>query len=229
MGFAKVAAIAATTVLLGGVAHAESGEDILKKDCSGCHALSKPASFTVERVVNRKGPDLYYAGDKFNKPWLVKWLQNPGRIRPAGEFYFNHVKATSEVDTVDEKSIPSHPGMGNAEAVAVADALSALSEPGLVEKGGFLNEEVNMTLAGMFFGKLRGCSACHMGKPGAGGKSGPELYTAADRLKPDYILAYIKDPQKIDRYVWMPKQEMSPADTQKLAGYILRLSAGEAK
>jgi hypothetical protein len=81
----------------------------------------------------------------------------------------------------------------------------------------------------MFFGKLRGCSACHSIKPGDGGASGPELGTAGERLQPDYILSYIKDPQKFDPKVWMPKQELSEQDLQRLTGYLVQMKKGENK
>ncbi|MBI5816409.1 MAG: c-type cytochrome [Nitrospinae bacterium] len=215
-------------LLAGRQAGAADGGPALKADCVKCHAVGKPENPSLERLAVRKGPDLYYAGDKFNRPWLVKWLQNPVRIRPAGEFYLRHIKAGANEDVVDEGSLAPHPKLGKEEAETTADDLMALTSPGIVEKGVFKSGAVNMMMAGMFFTKLRGCSACHMYKPAAGGKSGPELYTAAERLKPDYIAAYIKDPQKIDRYIWMPKLDMSPEDIESLTGYILKLSP-EAK
>jgi mono/diheme cytochrome c family protein len=75
----------------------------------------------------------------------------------------------------------------------------------------------------MFFVKLRGCGACHQSKPGVGGFSGPELYTAGARLQPDFIYAYIKDPQKIDPHIWMPTLALSEPDLQRLTSYIAHL------
>ena len=60
--------------------------------CASCHALTKPETPTVERLWTRKGPDLWYAGDKFNREWLVSWLQNPAPIRPGGIMWFKHAK-----------------------------------------------------------------------------------------------------------------------------------------
>jgi cytochrome c553 len=48
------------------------------------------------------------------------------------------------------------------------------------------------------------------------------------RLQPDYVVAYIKDPQKFDPHVWMPRLDLNDADIQKLAGYIATLK-GEPK
>lgn len=206
------------------------GAGLLKSQCIGCHAIAKPESTSLDRLWERKGPDLYYAGSKFNKPWLEKWLQNPVRIRPAGELYVRHVKGGDKEDVVDESGMAPHPKLSKADAEAVAEALMALVAPAeLVSKGAFKGEKVSMAMGGMFFGKLRGCGACHMAKPGFGGASGAELYTAGERLQGDYIYSYIKNPQQFDPRIWMPTLNLAEPDLQRLTGYILQLGATEAK
>ena len=51
-----------------------SAADKLDPSCSGCHALAKPTDTSLGRLLTRKGPDLWFAGSKFNKEWLVGWL-----------------------------------------------------------------------------------------------------------------------------------------------------------
>lgn len=207
---------------------AAPGERILETQCASCHALTVPQG-GVDHLWARKGPDLHYAGSKFNQSWLVSWLQAPTRIRPAGELYFRHVKATSAEDVVDETTLSAHPALARADAEAAAAALMTRLVADIVPKGAFKHEKVSMTMGRLFFTKLRGCGACHMDKPGNGGQSGPELYTAGDRLQADFIYSYIKDPQKFDARVWMPKLNFSDPDLQRLTGYIVQLSAPEAK
>ncbi|MCC6916270.1 MAG: c-type cytochrome [Nitrosomonas sp.] len=203
---------------------------LLQLECASCHALTKPENTSLDRLWERKGPDLYYAGSKFNKDWLVKWLQDPTKIRPAGEFYRKHVKPGAKEDVVDEPSLTIHPKLTTKDAEAAADALMTLTGPeGLIEKGAFKNQKVVPSMGTMYFNKLRGCSACHMTAPGKGGLSGPEMATAGARLQPDFIYSYIKDPQKIDKGIWMPKLDISDADLQKLTSYIVQLSAKEDK
>lgn len=212
----------------GTTGQAADGQEILQAQCASCHALTKPSEFSLQRLWDRKGPDLYYAGRKFNKAWLLQWLQTPTRIRPAGEAYFKHIKAGPERDLVDEATLATHLQLAKPDADAVMEALLALTgPPELVDKGAFKNEPVNLTVGGMFFTKLRGCAACHMGKPGEGGVSGPELYSAAQRLQPDYIYSYIKDPQRFDPYIWMPKLGLAEQDLQRLTGYLVQLPPSE--
>lgn len=211
-----------------GIASAAAADgEWLEQRCAHCHALSPPADASVGRLWERNGPDLYYAGSKFNREWLERWLQAPERIRPAGVLYTRSVRAGEAEDVIDEATLEPHPVLSPDDARAAAEALMALTGPeGLIDTGAFKNAKVSASMGAMFFGKLRGCSACHMSQPDSGGRSGPELYSAVERLQPDYIYSFIKDPQRIDPKVWMPKLELSEQDLQRLTGYILSL--GEA-
>lgn len=229
----KMVLLLAGSLLAGtaAMASAASGQDILKQQCIACHAVAKPDKATLDRLWERKGPDLHYAGDKFNKEWLVGWLQNPSTIRPGGVMYSRLAKpgADKSADQIDASQLAPHPKLSKEDAGAVADSLMALKVDGLVEKGAFKNEAVNASFASMLFSKLRGCTSCHSAKQGSGGQSGPELYTAGDRLQPDFVVAFIKDPQKFTPHVWMPKLDLNEADVQKLTGYIATMKPGEKK
>lgn len=201
---------------------AQGASSELTTQCASCHALTKPENATVEHLWTRKGPDLWYAGDKFNRDWLVGWLQNPTTIRPGGVMWFKHAKAGEPRDTIDTAAVEKHPKVDAAAAERLADALLQLKS-GLVPEGAFKPEAVNMTMGKLAFGKLRGCVACHQDAAGQGGPSGPQLYDAGRRLKPDYVLTYTKDPQQFDPHVWMPTLTLSEPDLQRLTGYIVSL------
>ena len=53
---------------------------IEEKNCASCHRLS-------QKENEKKGPDLFYAGNKFKTPWLEKYLQNPVSLRKAGTIH----------------------------------------------------------------------------------------------------------------------------------------------
>jgi mono/diheme cytochrome c family protein len=215
---ALVGALAATA------AGAQGGGDL--KACAACHALEKPASPTLERLWERKGPDLWYAGDKFNRPWLVQWLQKPTVIRPGGALWVKHAKAGEPRDTIDTAAVPKHEAVDAATAEKLADALMKLKGEGLLADSKFDPATAAGPMGKLAFGKLRGCSSCHQDKPGEGGLSGPELYDAGARLQPAYVYAYAKDPQKFDRFVWMPRFALSDPDLQRITSYISTLGKG---
>lgn len=53
-----------------------AGEEIFQaNDCQACHYTDGPAKeWTVADQLAKKGPELWYAGSKFQKPWLEEWL-----------------------------------------------------------------------------------------------------------------------------------------------------------
>ncbi len=209
-----------------GNAAAQTGSEIIQSQCVACHAVSKPENPGIQHLWERQGPDLHYAGSKFNQDWLETWLENPVRIRPGGELYTKHLKTTDEEDAIDETTLKPHMKLSAGDAKAAAAYLMTLKAPeDLVVSGAYKGGKVNARMGAMFFNKLRGCGACHTATPGHGGASGPELITAAERLQPDYIYSYIKHPQAFDAGVWMPTLELSEADLQRLTGYIVQLSS----
>jgi mono/diheme cytochrome c family protein len=204
---------------------AADGMAILQKDCVTCHNLKGPAPQALQALWDRKGPDLFYAGNKYRQEWLVEWLQKPQRIRPAGEFYGNHIKRGAKRDEIDPATLTNHVALSKDDAVAVAAELMKLKphddlianekiEPGTIP--GFMGE--------MVFDKFLGCSACHRIEPDFGGLSGPELYTAGKRLQPEFIASYIRSPQAWDPKIWMPNKHVSDANIQKLVHYFEELS-----
>ncbi|QSR89079.1 c-type cytochrome [Methylacidiphilum caldifontis] len=208
---------------------AEDGMHILQNQCASCHALTKPTDNSLERLWNRKGPDLYYAGLKFQKDWLVKWLQQPTVIRPAGEFYLKHIKTTPKGDEIDPSTLSAHPKLSPTEAQVVADTLMNFKPEGLLTAAKFKNEPINPTIGAMFFGKLRGCSSCHATKEGGGGLSGPELFDAGDRLQGDFVYSFIEDPQKFEPHIWMPQLDLAEADLQRLTSYLMSLHGSSSQ
>lgn len=205
------------------------GTDILKSQCAACHALTKPADTSLNHIWERKAPDLYYAGVKFQRDWLVNWLQDPKPIRPAGYPYFKNVVPGPDHDEIDPAKLTPHPKLDAAAAAAAADALLALKPEGVVEAGLYKGQAPNLRMGALAFTKLRGCSACHRGEGGEGGLSGPELTDAGRRLQPDFIASYIRNPQKIDPHVWMPVLKMTDQDIQRLTGYLVQLGKEEQK
>src|SRR5487761_2548217 len=107
-------------------ARAADGMASLNKDCSSCHNLTGPAPQTLKQLWARKAPDLFYAGNKYRGEWLASWLQNPVAIRPAGEFYEDHIKPGAKRDEVDPTTLNAHVALSKDDAQAVADALMKL-------------------------------------------------------------------------------------------------------
>jgi len=209
---------------------AEKGMEILKGACAGCHHLTGSSPQTLQELWNRKGPDLFYAGNKYKADWLADWLQNPVRIRPAGMYYGNHIKPGEKGDQADAATLSPHPALAADEAKAAASALSALKEKSdLIRPGEYQSGTISLSMGEMVFNKFRGCLACHQIEPDYGGISGPEVYTAAKRLQEDYLISFMRNPQAWDPKTWMPNKHLTDSDLQKLVHYLRALSREEAK
>ncbi|MDH4274331.1 MAG: c-type cytochrome [Gammaproteobacteria bacterium] len=215
---------------IGVLAHAADGDAILRADCAQCHALSGSAAGTLEALRARKAPDLFYAGNKFRREWLGKWLQKPARLRPTGFIYLDYLKKGEKADIVDAASLTPHPALASAEANAVADALMKLrTHDDLIAKEKLEPGTISRAMGEMVFDKFSGCLACHLIEPEYGGVTGPELYTAGARLQAEYIASLIRAPHAWQPKTWMPNKHLSDANIVKIVRYLDTLAKENAR
>lgn len=189
--------------------------------CGACHQLSGPGDTTISTRDERKGPPLFYAGNKFRKEWLANWLANPVRIRPAGDTPIAHVMSTSEGDAIDESTLADHPRLSVNEAAKVTDYLMSLKpNDNLIAAEKVTQLNVSPRMGAMDFVKFKGCGGCHMDTATDGGVSGPELYTAWQRLQPEFIASYIRDPVAWEPRSIMPNKHLADGPIDKLVNYL---------
>ncbi len=218
LGFCLIIAAPGVAVRAG------DAEELVTTRCAVCHTLEAPdqSALTLQEKVGRKGPPLFYAGQKYQQEWLTGWLQKPRRITPSGgDFWANSVIVTDEGDEIDESKLVEHIALEQGEAQIVSDYLMSLvAYPQLTPDLDYTPAKVTMMLARKDFRKFKGCSGCHRDEPDFGGVTGPELYTAMDRLQPSYIVSYISDPIAWDPHTLMPRKNLNEASILKLMNYL---------
>lgn len=225
MKWFKSIAIVASFAAFSATVVADAGDKILESDCVECHDLEGAGPTSLAELWALKGPNLSYAGNKYKQVWLEQWLAAPTRIRPAGMFYGNHIKPGPEQDVVDEDSLIKHSALSADEAKVVAAALmQRKAKSGLIKPGAYKPGKISVSMGEMVFVKFRGCSGCHQIEPGYGGVSGPEVYTAGNRLQEDYIISFLQDPQAWSPLNFMSKRAMKDSDLQKFVHYFHALS-----
>lgn len=183
-----------------------------ERKCGACHTIDGPEfDRTIAERLGRKGPELWYAGSKFNPGFLVAWLADPRPIRP---FEYNSIK---------EKNRGDHPRLSPPEALEVASFLVTLRSPAVKPLG----VVPAVTRRGrILFSKRQSCYGCHRveSKRGnvVGGFTGPSLVGAAERLNPDWVYAYLADPEKFKGIKPMPDYSgvLDKDDILALAAYI---------
>lgn len=175
-------------------ADAAAGKKVFdSKKCGGCHTTTGPAKEkTIADQLKKKGPELWYAGSKFQKDWLGAWLQDPKPIRPLA------------YNSLTKKNPGNHPKLSAGDAANVTDYLMSLTSKDV--PSGVIKAKKNLK-GKLVFTKKMPCSGCHqfeMRKKVQGGLSGPSLVGAGKRLNPDWIYAYMKSPMVFKPVKMMP-------------------------
>lgn len=215
--------IAVTGIAAAAIASADGGDEYLAAHCADCHALSAAEvdGLPFTERAQRKGPQLHYAGNKFRKDWLRAWLGAPTRIRPGGSFPPVHTVVTDEGDVIDAATLAEHPAVPDESIDAVVASLMSreLEDPPTLAEA-YEPKSGSLMLGKMNFNKFKGCGACHRDEPDHGGLSGPELYTAWQRLQPEFFVSYTADPVAWDPHSMMPNRHLKESDIHKLADYL---------
>ncbi len=218
----RLLAISGLLVFFAGGALAADGKALVGKfKCADCHKMQGPAVKTIADVMKRKAPDLFYAGSKFNRDWLVKYIQNPTKLRPGGVVYLNHIKLDGDQDTVG-KVLKCASKLSAGDAEAVADYLMTLKDPDM-KTGVFKPGKVKKARAKMVMLKKEACNACHMFPKKGGGVSCPTFEGIGSRLNPDWMYSFIKNPRKWDPKIWMAVRDFDDATLQLMVNYLSSL------
>ena len=196
-----------------GLADPAAGKTVFEaKGCNECHYTQGPArEKTIDDQLAKKGPELWYAGSKFQKAWLAGWLADPRPIRP---MKFNNIT---------EENPGDHPKLADADAAPVTDFLMSLTSADV--EAGKVKPKKNPKGRQIFTKKMP-CSGCHQytGRKNkiSGGRSGPSLVDAGVRLNPDWILAYLQKPKVFKPVKMMPVFVglLSDKDMMNVARYV---------
>ena len=209
----KIAVFFLLTLFVGaGTVYAQGGMALFTQSkCNACHQVKGPATEkTIEDVLAKKGPELWYAGSKFRPGFLERWLADPQPIRPM-EYY--SLTAPNKGD---------HPRLSAEDARSVAAYLMTLTSgevggAGITAKKNIKGKKV--------FAKEFSCYGCHQMRSRGkviGGLSGPSLAGARERLNPEWIYAYMVKPAVFKPVKDMPVYSglVSDKKMRNLAEYV---------
>ncbi|MFQ5700236.1 MAG: c-type cytochrome, partial [Acidobacteriota bacterium] len=206
----------------------EAGRRIIQdKNCRGCHPIEGDGG-AIQEVIKDQAfwpPNLLSEGQKVQSDWLFDFLRGPTPIRPwlkvkMPTFHFNDEDATTLVKYFASADKAPYPFQGMP------------GEP----------PPVQLLRAGkQTFEQFR-CMSCHpVGPPPAGvapGDLAPDLTMAWGRLRHDWIVKWLRDPQALMPGTRMPGffysdgEPMYPdADDRMKAvsAYVLTLGAPQAQ
>jgi mono/diheme cytochrome c family protein len=198
------------------------GRQVLAKlNCQGCHKLPG-----IETPVMR-GPDLSSIGTKVSREWIYKWLKEPRTVTDKD----GNVTVTG-YETVDEPRMPKF-RLTEAELVGLTAYLSAQKAMPLpaykISAAVVASWSKNPEFVSQ--GELRFrqmfCSTCHslaVTRAGEtkliGGDIGPELTKVGSKVNPDWLIAWLRDPESYLPHTRMPRYGWSDEDLYKVTQYI---------
>ena len=194
-------------------------ELLVQFNCVGCHRLQG-----IEPPV-MLGPDLTNIGTKVSREWLYKWLKEPRTI----------VDATGKVTVNGYETEPRMPKfrLSEQELKGLTAYFSSLRstpvapykfDPRVVaawEKRPNLVEQGEVRFRQMFCSTCHGLAVTRAGEAKLiGGDIGPELTKVGSKVNPDWLVAWLRDPQSYLPHAQMPRYGWSDEDLYVVTQYI---------
>ena len=192
-------------------------DEISNKECRNCHR------FSLNEKYSKKGPDLFYAGNKYYQIWLENFLQSPAVIRELA--YSLQPGLLGKKNKINW----SHIFLTKGESKRVSKFLMTLLIPGLemgkVDKKKLSKGERNQ--GKILFERNFGCISCHralnlVGKV-RGGVSGASMVNSGLRLNPDWVFNWLKNPKKFFSESGMPLYDLNEETAVLVTKYILSI------
>jgi mono/diheme cytochrome c family protein len=167
-------------------------------NCLTCHTF-----FGVGGTV---GPDLTGEGSRVRREWATTFLADPYLIRP-----------------LLQARMPSF-HLAEKDNSALVNYFRTVLVDDRVKIGRFPNGPQGAAFGKSLFTQQYGCTACHE-LNGAGGRIGPALDNAGQRLETDWVFAWLKDPQAIIPETQMPNFDLNDRVAEALTAYVMSLKS----
>lgn len=173
---------------------------IARLGCAGCHEIP---GFENEKNT---GYDLDGLGSKVTRPWLVQWLANPkGRLpsttMPAYRF------TAEEIESLADFLLGSTNERVESLAAEIRRSAPAIPRAVLLSKGKAAVARLE-------------CISCHA-LDGKGGRVGPDLGKIGDKLRFEWLLAWLKFPREYFPGTRMPQYSFPDQEIVEIAEYLV--------
>ena len=189
---------------------------LVKYNCIACHqlqAIDRPAMF---------GPDLTNVGYKVSRGWIYKWLKDPRTLTDAdGNVSVDGVATDPkmpkfQLTELELRALSAYLSVQRSRRPDAARISTA------VAKTGDAADQGQMRFNQMF------CVTCHAIAVERGGETkliggdiGPELTKVGSKVNPEWLVAWLRDPQGYLEHTRMPRYEWSDKDLYQVSQYIL--------
>jgi len=194
-------------------AAADPGEKIAKSLCVQCHRIEgKPMPRRT-----KKAPDLIWAGNKYQRDWLIAWLQNPE---------FKHYPVGYDFRPERKKR---HLALPADQTKAVTEFL-ATRKDARIKEGVMKSGTPEQLARGQKLYREHGCQNCHLtpaktAKGYSGGTSSTSFIKLNERLNADWVYRFNQNPNDFepDSGAYIPKPPLPDEDIYAITAYMMTL------
>jgi mono/diheme cytochrome c family protein len=186
--------------------------------CGTCHRLN-----AEDTNANPAGPDLHYAGQKFQPQWLKQFLRKPAVIRPGG--------LTTDPSFLQgtPDNISPHPSFSEEDTSKLVASLMSLKsvESNFEPVGTEPLSKGKRAKIKYQFERTFGCISCHqslnlVGKV-RGGVSGPSLVNSGNRLQAEWVNHWLQKPEVFISKSRMPRYKLEALTRDQLTQFLMTL------
>ena len=194
---------------------------LVRFNCIACHQLQD-----VDRPT-MLGPDLTSMGTKVTREWIYKWLKDPRTLTDAnGKVTVDGVDTDPrmpkfQLSDLELRALSAYLSMQRGKPVAAYKFNPRVIAA--VAKGGEAAEQGHVRFNQMF------CVTCHSLAVTRGGETtliggdiGPELTKVGSKVKPEWLVAWLRDPQGYLAHTRMPQYQWSDKDIYIVTQFILK-------
>jgi mono/diheme cytochrome c family protein len=164
----------------------------IKLGCHGCHLVD---GYQKERKV---GPSLLRIASKVDPSWLVRWVKKPKNYLP-------------------KTRMPDF-GLSDEHTLAISAYLWNVSDKDYQVPEKFQGGD---TAKGKKLFESVGCQACHKVN-GNGELFGPNLTRIGQKVTPDWLVSWIKNPDEFNHDSRMPNLRLTLEQASDIAAYLLQ-------
>ena len=189
---------------------------LVKYNCIACHELQD-----IERPA-MLGPDLTSVGNKVSREWIYKWLKEPRTLTDAdGNVTVSGVAMEPrmpkfQLTELELRALSAYLSVQRTRRPEAARISTAIA------KTGDAAEQGQLRFNQMF------CVTCHAIAVERGGETkliggdiGPELTKVGSKVKPEWLVVWLRDPQGYLEHTRMSRYQWSDKDLNDVTQYIL--------
>ncbi len=172
--------------------------------CLMCHSQE-------QNLLRPIAPNIGHEGSKLRKEWLRGFLKEPELLRPVGFMPFSKSKMPNFYFT-------------DAEVDALVAYLMTLKDEGIdpnILAGWDAGDPAEIEKGKIYFVEDYACDGCHKrSSDGDGGTVGPELSSAVERIRPEWMFYWLKNPQRMRPDTPMPNFDIPDEKIRSLLSYL---------